>query len=183
MIAKLTTLAGICLGALPVWLLLRRPWKHRPILREIMLGLFVIFMVGILTMALEGRWQHPADMLTSALERLKTGEKIHPAPFHTIGAQLRSIQQETSLTQLLGNVFLFSPWGFCLPLLWRRYRGFWKMAGMSLALTAFIEFTQLFIDRYVELDDIMLNFLGSMLGAGVWRLLHRFWPKTDCLAK
>ena len=41
------------------------------------------------------------------------------------------------------------------------------MAGMALALTCFIEFTQLFIDRYVEVDDVMLNFIGAMLGGAI----------------
>lgn len=186
MIPQLNTLFTLCGYALPVWLplrggwlLLRRPRRRPKLLREIALGVFAIFMAGILYMALEGKWQAPADMLRSALTRLQTGEKIHPRPFHTIGAQVKALPELNALTQLLGNTLLFAPWGFFLPLLWPRFRKLLTMAGMALTLTCFIEFTQLFIDRFVELDDVLLNFLGSMLGTGVWHFLHRRFPRLD----
>ena len=186
MIPQLNTLLALCGCALPVWLLLRGAWllmrrpRRRPkLLREIALCLFSIFMVGILCMALEGKWQSPPDMLRSALSRLQTGEKIHPRLFHTIGPQVKALPSLNSVTQLLGNTLLFSPWGFFLPLLWPRFRKGLTMIGMALLLTCFIEGTQLFIDRFVELDDILLNFLGSMLGTGAWYLLHLCCPRLD----
>lgn len=186
MIPQLHELLTLCLYALPAWVLLRGGWlllrrpRRRPrLLREAAMGLFAIFMVGILCMALEGQWAAPQDMLQSALSRLPTLEKIHLRPFHTIGPQLAALPSLSSVTQLLGNILLFAPWGFFLPLLWPRFRRPLRMAGMALALTCFIEFTQLFIDRYVEVDDVMLNFLGSMLGAGAWWVLHRRFPRLD----
>ena len=189
MIPQLERLLTLCLYALPLWVLLRGGWlllrkprrRPRP-LREAAMCLFAVFMAGILSMALEGQWAAPQVMLQSALTRLPTLEKIHLRPFHTIGPQLRALPGITSLTQLLGNILLFAPWGFFLPLLWPCFRRPLRMAGMALLLTCFIEFTQLFIDRYVEVDDLLLNFLGSMLGAGAWWVLHRLLPQLDgCL--
>lgn len=188
MIPQLRELFMLCLYALPAWVLLRGAWlilrrprrRPRP-LREAAMGLFAVFMVGILCMALEGKWAAPQSMLQSALTRLQTGEKIHLRPFHTIGPQLRNLPQLSSVTQLLGNTLLFAPWGFFLPLLWPRFRRPLRMAGMALALTCFIEFTQLFIDRYVEVDDVMLNFIGAMLGTGIWWCVHRWFPQLDPL--
>ena len=167
MTEKLTRFALICLCVLPVWVILRRPWK-RPIKREIALCLFVMYIAALLTMALEGAWSSPAAMLQSARERLASGEGIRLTPFETIRQQLSSIDTDESRTQLLGNTLLFLPWGFFLPLLWRRFRRFLPVAGMCLLLTCFIEGTQLFIGRTVDVDDLILNFLGSLCGAGVW---------------
>lgn len=186
MIPQLNTLFILCCSALPIWLLLRGGWlllrrprrRPRP-LRELAMGLFAIFMAGILYMALEGQWAAPAEMLQRGLERLRTLEKIHLVPFHTIGPQLRALPAITSVTQLLGNILLFAPWGFFLPLLWPRLRRPLTLVGMALLLTCSIEFTQLFINRFVEVDDVMLNFLGSMLGAGGWRCVHRLFPHLD----
>ena len=112
-------------------------------------------------------------MLASARERLASLKGIHLTPFETIGGQLAALPSDESLTQLLGNTLLFMPWGFFLPLLWEKLRRLLPVAGMCLALTVFIESTQLFIGRTVDVDDLLLNFLGSMAGAGLWRLIRR----------
>lgn len=178
MTEKLTRFALICLCVLPVWVIIRKPWK-RPAPRETALGLFVMYIVALLVMALEGSWASPAAMLQSARERLSSGEGLRFIPFETIRQQLSTIGTDESRTQLLGNTLLFLPWGFFLPLLWRRFRGFFRMAGMCLSLTCFIEFTQLFIGRTVDVDDLVLNFAGSMVGAGLWWVCHRIARRKE----
>jgi len=168
----LTRFALICLCVLPVWVILRRPWK-RPAGREIALGLFVMYIAALLTMALEGTWASPAAMLQSARERISAGDGLRLTPFETIRQQLSTLNTDESRTQLLGNTLLFLPWGFFLPLLWRKFRHFFPVAGMCLGLTCFIEGTQLFICRTVDVDDLILNFLGSLCGAGLWRIVRR----------
>ena len=171
MTEKLTRFALICLCVLPVWIIIRKPWK-RTAPREIALGLFVMYIVALLVMALEGTWNSPAAMLQSARERIATGEGLRLVPFETIRQQLGSIDTDESRTQLLGNTVLFMPWGFFLPFLWERFRRFLPIAGMCLLLTCAIEFTQLFIGRTVDVDDLLLNFLGSLCGAGLWGIIH-----------
>lgn len=172
MIDRLTRFALICLCALPVWIILRRPWK-RPVRREIVLGLFVAYIAALLIMALEGAWAAPANMLASARERLASLEGIHLTPFKTLSGQIAALPSDESLTQLLGNTLLFLPWGFFLPLLWRCFRRILPLAGMCLALTVFIETIQLFIGRTVDVDDLILNFAGSMCGGGVWWIVRQ----------
>lgn len=178
MTEKLTQFALICLCVLPVWLLIRKPWE-RAVPREIALTLFVMYIAALLAMALEGNWASPAAMLASARERLSNMEGIRLTPFSTLRQQLRTIHLDESRTQLLGNTLLFMPWGFFLPLLWRRFRGIFRMAGMCLLLTCFIESTQLFIDRTVDVDDLILNFAGSMVGAVVWWVCHRIARRKE----
>ena len=172
MTEKLTRFGLICLCVLPVWGIVRKPWK-RPWRRECMLGLFVAYIAALLVMALEGAWTAPADMLTAALDRIASQEGIYLTPFNTIRQQVEKLPSDESLTQLLGNTVLFAPWGFFLPMLWKKFRRLLPVAGMCLGLTCFIEFTQLFIGRTVDVDDLILNFLGSMCGAGLWWIIRR----------
>lgn len=169
---KLTRFALICLCVLPVWVIVRKPWK-RSAPREFALGMFVAYIAALLVMALEGNWASPANMLASARERLGSLEGIYLTPFNTIRQQIEKLPSDESLTQLLGNTLLFAPWGFFLPLLQRHFRRLLPVAAMCLALTCMIEFTQLFIGRTVDVDDLILNFLGSMCGAGLWWIIHR----------
>ncbi len=182
MIGRIARFLLICGAALPVWLILRRPWKGQ-LSREIALGCFALLMTALLSMVLEGQWAAPARMLASARERMAMGRNIHLTPFHTIGPQLKALPDEDALIQLLGNTVLFMPWGFFLPLLWRCFRGPLRMAGMALLLTVCIETVQLFIGRTVDVDDLLLNFLGSMAGTGLWGLLRLCRPQTDVLAR
>ena len=172
MTEKLTRFGLICLCALPVWAIVRKPWK-RPWRRECTLGLFVAYIAALLVMALEGAWASPANMFASAREPLASLEGIYLTPLSTIGKQISDLPSDESLTQLLGNTVLFAPWGFFLPMLWKKFRRLLPVAGMCLGLTCFIEFTQLFIGRTVDVDDLILNFLGSMCGAGLWWIIRR----------
>lgn len=182
MIENLTRFTLICLCALPVWVILRKPWKRR-LPREIALALFVIYLVALLTMALEGEWTFPAAMLQSARERLRALSNMNFTPFKTVGKQLATFNTDESRTQILGNTVLFAPYGFFLPLLWRKLRRPLRMTLMCLLLTCGIEFTQLFIQRMTDVDDIILNFAGSMTGAGLWWVCHRVIPAMETLAE
>ncbi len=50
------------------------------------------------------------------------------------------------------------------------------MILFSVALPVLIEFSQLFIGRSVDVDDLILNFAGGCLGAGVY-----FWGRRISL--
>ena len=82
------------------------------------------------------------------------------------------------IQQLLGNVVLFVPLGFLLPLLSTRYRRFALTAAVGLAVSLGIELVQfallltLIARRSVDVDDVILNVTGACLGYLVWRGAH-----------
>ena len=61
------------------------------------------------------------------------------------------------------NVLLFVPWGFCLPLLYRRFRDGRRAVLAGLALSLFIELMQLF-SGHTDVDDLILNTCGAWIG-------------------
>ncbi|MDE6169099.1 MAG: VanZ family protein, partial [Acetatifactor sp.] len=162
----------IILGGLPLYLLIRRPWKRRSG-REWGLGAFVLFMCALLILTLEGEYGAPASMVKAAAERIATGEKINLTPFANICYFFVHFKWEDFLINIVGNIVMFIPWGFGLVYLWPKNRRIWIVAMYSLALPVFIESCQLFIGRNVDVDDLILNFTGGCLGAGIYRLLKR----------
>lgn len=101
-------------------------------------------------------------------------------PFQTIGgyiAALRSGSMSRSIPvqNLLGNLLLFAPMGVYLPLLFTGMRSFRKAMITTLGLLLGIELLQMFTRLGAfDIDDLILNMAGAMLGYGIYILYHRW---------
>ena len=62
------------------------------------------------------------------------------------------------------NVFLFVPFGFFLPVLWEEFRKISDIVCVGLAATVFIEISQIFTCRTTDVNDILTNTVGTLLG-------------------
>ncbi len=62
------------------------------------------------------------------------------------------------------NVLLFVPLGMFLPFLWERYRQGKTTVCMGLALSCFVELIQIFTFRATDIDDVITNTLGTLIG-------------------
>ena len=165
------------LVATPFYLLCRRPWVRisagkQAVRREMELACFILFHMGLLRLALEGEYGNPVHMVRGAAERIATGEGINLVPFKTIREFCTSIELDTFLVNIVGNIVMFMPWGFGVVLLWRKNRHVRKVILYSLLLPLFIETMQLFIGRNVDVDDLILNFIGSCLGTILYFLMR-----------
>ncbi len=87
--------------------------------------------------------------------------------------------------QLILNVVMFIPFGLSLPMAARRARSFWVTAAITLGTTVTIETLQLFMGRSADIDDVIMNFLGGILGYLLFMLLRRafsdraWWDKMS----
>ena len=73
---------------------------------------------------------------------------------------------------IIGNVLLFVPYGFFTALYVDIKKG--RSAFFLILLASFaIEFTQLGIGRVFDVDDIILNVLGGMVGFYIFRILDK----------
>ena len=62
------------------------------------------------------------------------------------------------------NIILFVPFGFLLPIIWKRYRTFRKTFWAGLGLSFLIEGLQIFTYRLTDIDDLITNSVGTMIG-------------------
>ena len=79
--------------------------------------------------------------------------------------------------QLLLNIAMFIPYGLLLPMTFKKLRRFWKTAAVALATTVLIETLQYFLGRSADIDDVIMNLAGGMLGYLLFYLLNRLLYK------
>ncbi len=176
------TLFYTMLLAAPIYLLLRRPWRFG-LRREAAMAVFWLFMAGLLVLALSGEYAPLRDLWQRGMTRLETREYMNLRPFHTIRRFFNYTSSQSFLVNIVGNILMFVPWGFGLALLWKKNRSVWRIAALSLLLTVFIETVQLFIGRHVDVDDLLLNFIGGCLGGLLWWGLKKPFPVLDTFGK
>lgn len=99
-------------------------------------------------------------------------------PFRSIGEYIWNAQHynlDIILHNLLGNILIFLPLGVFLPVLFEKLRSSSKVLAASLAASFLIELLQLgFKAGRFDVDDILLNVLGSMVGLLIFKAAHRF---------
>lgn len=166
-----------------VWVMVRKD-TPRPV-REFVLAVFVLFMLGLLTLTFRnGQEAFSAKRFVHAWRRLKYGIGVNLVPFRTIKRYLKYASNPDLIrVNIVGNIVMFIPWGFGLPLLWKRFRPMVKVGLWAFLLPLFIEFCQLFIGRTVDVDDIILNFMGGVLGGILYALIRKCFPKVERLAR
>ena len=76
------------------------------------------------------------------------------------------------LEQLALNIVMFVPRGLLLPVAMPTLRRFRRTAAECLAITLAIETLQYFTGRSADIDDVLLNLLGGMLGYALFALLR-----------
>ena len=81
-----------------------------------------------------------------------------------------------NLFNIAGNIVMLVPFGFLAALLWRKFD--WKRALMlGVGITCCVECWQIFLGRYFDIDDIILNTLGVFCGYLLWALLDKLAPQ------
>ena len=81
----------------------------------------------------------------------------------------------SALVNLLGNLAMFVPLGAFLPAIWQKFRKAWKTLPLCVLIIAVIEAIQLFTLRgRCDVDDLILNMAGIVLGYALWRLFQFF---------
>lgn len=114
------------------------------------------------------------DFVGNARDRLLSGAwGVNFIPFKTIRAYFHYSGFLYVCSNILGNVILFLPFGFFLPTLYKKAQKLTYTLRNTIMFSIFIEFIQFFIGRSVDIDDVMLNTLGGVLGY----LLFRRWSR------
>ena len=67
------------------------------------------------------------------------------------------------------NIILFIPMGFFVPAVWKNYRSLKTMFFMGLAVSLGIELLQIFTFRLTDIDDLITNTAGTVLGYEISR--------------
>lgn len=83
---------------------------------------------------------------------------------------------------VIGNMLMFLPFGFFASYFLKLKKSR-IIFFLSLIVSITIETTQLIIGRVFDVDDIMLNIIGGLIGYFIYRILHNIKDKLPPLLK
>lgn len=75
------------------------------------------------------------------------------------------------------NVLLFVPFGFLLPVLWSKFRSVKECAMMGCITSCIIEISQIFTFRTTDINDLITNTAGTIIGYCAARYLTNKFTK------
>jgi len=102
-------------------------------------------------------------------------------PFHAFYSFVKDIQDGRLRISgnFIGNIILFIPVGVLFPLTGDEHKCV-KTGFVALCFSIIIEIIQLVSHRgYFEVDDLILNTLGAVMGYGIYRVVMKLFTKND----
>jgi glycopeptide antibiotics resistance protein len=107
---------------------------------------------------------------------------VNIIPFHTIYSYLSGsldVSQGVVVSNILGNIVLFTPVGIYLQLL-KKNKKIWISMLIVLLTTFSVEMIQfIFGLGAIDIDDIILNCLGGFLGILIYKGLYAFFKNEE----
>lgn len=164
---------AIALPLIVVWRLFR--WKKRGFqlketLHEFGILIFFSVLVGIFSQTIVPKSAHVPSYTTGVnLELFRVVEETYNAIIYLGFWQPFYIN-------FLGNIILFMPIGFLLPLLFKKMEFFLYPILVGLGISLFIETMQLPQSRSSDVDDLWLNTLGAFLGYLCYFFISKAFP-------
>ncbi|MDR2360718.1 MAG: VanZ family protein [Oscillospiraceae bacterium] len=147
--------------------LARRHGRKSSLAHEISLALFTASVVWIVSKTIFPPWD------------IANSKPINIRVFYALDRSwrewLRSHSAWYFVTNVLGNVALFVPFGFLLPLSMKIKQGFVILYGFVFSLA--IEIAQYPLGRWSDIDDLWLNTLGAVIGLLLYTALRFAAPK------
>jgi glycopeptide antibiotics resistance protein len=142
--------------------------------RQLIRALAVLHLLALAALAI-GPLPLDADAIAAAREAARFDHNAEP--FGTITRQLAGGVGRADMVQLVGNLLLLLPFGMYAPALWRGLRSLPAVLLAGALLSTAIELGQLglselygFPIRIADVDDVILNTAGVLVGYLLWRL-------------
>lgn len=173
----------VCLAILflPIYFLLR---KRIPLSRQIV---FFLLVVCILVISSATFLEWIIACLLDGKEIFASERSLNLIPFNFITETwLMSAQKQ--ITQSIANILMFLPLGFIFPIAFAKMRKLWSTTICMMLFSFLIEFIQYFVGRSADIDDLMLNTLGGILGYFVFHIFSKLfkdkklWKKLNGIA-
>ena len=151
-------------------------WK-----REVVIGLFVAYCFGLASQTIIPHFNIGISSTTGKpfidVFLNNDNASVNLIPFKTIADQLANkngvVAEEdasgVSFLNLLANLFLFSPLGFLVSCLFDKCNRLGRIVILGIMVSSVAEIIQLFIGRSCDIDDVIFNTVGVVIGYVVYK--------------
>ena len=138
---------------------MRKQGKTLTILWWVYIALLFVFVV----VKFKGSFYELSDRINSY--SIQGSINYNLIPFRSMSVQIERITQWWALKNLLGNIIPFIPFGFLLPITYKKFSSAIKVLSMGFASILLIEIFQFFTKLgSFDVDDIILNMIGIVCG-------------------
>ena len=156
--------------SIPIIICIRFLWnrgKQVNWYREIVLDIFLVFLVGLASQTII-----PKIHITDTI-RLESGRgRINLMPLKNLIITYIEVVHYKNfdyfLVNFVGNIIMFIPIGFCIPCLWNR-KGYQTII-IGVLVSIMIELIQLPMNRGTDIDDVILNTMGIVIGLIIYKI-------------
>jgi glycopeptide antibiotics resistance protein len=105
-------------------------------------------------------------------------------PLRTLAIYMANLDSGFWVGQMVGNALLLLPVGLLGPVVFPWLDRWLRVLVTSLALSSAIEVAQLWIpDRSADVDDVLLNVVGAILGYAILSIVRRASGTRRALAQ
>ena len=89
-------------------------------------------------------------------------------------------EMKDAIINLVGNIAMFIPLGIVWPAVFKKLNTHGKVICAGVGICLSIELLQLpFFERATDIDDLILNSTGYLLGYGIYLVTNRLWRKYN----
>ena len=178
----------VALISIVIWLIYRIYSSIRNkkinIFREIVLFIFFVYFLFLLllTMFKGGRIEFSNQFNSYMYREHGLLGIINIVPIEdTINTFMHSeTGMRNSLRNLIGNILVFMPLGFFIPLLFDKFNNLKKVLKVGFLSSLAIELSQLFVGGNVcDIDDVIYNTLGAVVGFICYRTFEMIMIKIN----
>jgi glycopeptide antibiotics resistance protein len=125
--------------------------------------LLALWLIGGLVLTLQPAHPLPGQVVDDNL-----------VPFHTLAIYWRNLASEFWMLNLFGNLFLLLPLGLLGPIALPVLDRWWRIALVALVFSVAIELLQRLVPaRSADIDDVIVNLVGALLGYAALRVIRR----------
>ena len=137
-------------------------------------GIFPLLYAILCSYALIFKYVSPLELFSSNREYIRNTNSI---PLHTIYSYLSgalNVSPIIVISNIFGNIILFVPMGIYLQLL-KKNKKIWISTLIIFFITLFVEIFQLIFGLgAADIDDVILNCLGGLIGILIYNGLGKF---------
>lgn len=138
---------------------------------KILFYIYIAFLILFVVLKFDGSFERIISLHNSIIENEKDGlRNINLIPFRSISPYLRNITEPYAFKNILANILVFIPLGIFVSN--KNSKNVFKTLVICLSVILSIECIQLLLKiGFFDVDDIILNFIGSLIGMGINKIL------------
>lgn len=145
-----------------------------------LLSVYLLLLIGVTLFPIDIIWGENFRETSVGINLIPFKAIIHSIKNIGVGGFSAAFDIKLLLRNVGGNTLLLLPLGILAPVLWKKFRSLKSCFILGIITSLSIEFLQLIEGllklgfRIVDIDDLILNVLGLVIGYSLYKIIFNF---------